>query len=217
MWNKFKEKSLTVLIYCVWLFGLGVLLYLPVKCSMGVYDRIQNPPSDIYAENQVFDQWKSYCIEGDSEDCYVYGSRLKTQSKMYMNDNDDEIDIVSVIEVDEYYMQMSIKMRDWNTGDIIQAFPQEKHKWYEFYKSYDSYESVGFLLNDEDKELTGYEITIFKNEIIINEDSCDSRGYEELKNILGGCFFLEDYEETRDQWHYLSIEFENNNRVVINL
>lgn len=97
------------------------------------------------------------------------------------------------------------------------AFPQEKHKWYEFYKSYDSYESVGFLLNDEDKELTGYEITIFKNKIIINEDSCDSRGYEELKNILGGCFFLEDYEETRDQWHYLSIEFENNNRVVINL
>ena len=136
---------------------------------------------------------------------------------MYMNDNDDEIDIVSVIEFDEYYMQMSIKMRDWNTGDIIQAFPQEKHKWYEFYKSYDSYESVGFLLNDEDKELTGYEITIFKNEIIINEESCDSRGYEELKNILGGCFFLEDYEETRDLWHYLSIEFENNNRVVINL
>ena len=60
MWNKFIEKSLTVLIYCVWLFGVGVLLYLPVKCSIGVYDRIQNPPSDIYAENQVFDQWKSY-------------------------------------------------------------------------------------------------------------------------------------------------------------
>ena len=56
MWNKFKEKSLTVLIYCVGLFGLVALLYLPVKCSMGVYDRIQNPPSDIYAENQVFDQ-----------------------------------------------------------------------------------------------------------------------------------------------------------------
>lgn len=45
---------------------------------------------------------------------------------MYINGNDDEIDIVSVIEVDEYYMQMSIKMRDWNTGNIIQAFAQEK-------------------------------------------------------------------------------------------
>lgn len=45
---------------------------------------------------------------------------------MYINDNDDEIDIVSVIEVDKYYMQMSIKMRDWNTGDIIQAYAQEK-------------------------------------------------------------------------------------------
>lgn len=195
--------------------GLIILLYLPVKCSMGVIDRIQNPPSDIYAENQEFNEWDTYCIEGDSEDCYVYGSRLKTKSFMYVND--EKIDIIAVIEVDEYNMQMSITLREWNSGDLIQPFPQEKHKWYEFYKSYDSYESVGFLLNDEEEDEIGYELTVFRNKIMIDEDSCDSRGYEEQSNIQGGCFFLEQYEETIEEWHYLSIVFEDNFSVIINL
>jgi hypothetical protein len=215
MWDKIKEISVTVFGYSIFIFGLIALLYLPVKCTMGVVNRIQNPPSEIYAENQVFDKWKTYCIERDNEDCDVYGSRLKTKSLMFFND--DEVDIVAVIEVDEYNMQLSIKIRNWNTGDIIQPFPQEKHKWYEFYKSYDSYESTGVLLNEESEDALGYEITIFRNEIIINEDSCDSRGYEELSNIQGGCFFLEEYEKNRDEWHYLSIKFKNNKSVIINL
>jgi hypothetical protein len=215
MWDKIKEKSLIAFYGLSIVFAIIAMLYLPVKCTIGVVDRIQNPPSEIYAENQVFDKWKSYCIERDNEDCDVYGSRLKTKSLMFFND--DEVDIVAVIEVDEYNMQLSIKIRNWNTGDIIQPFPQEKHKWYEFYKSYDSYESTGVLLNEESEDALGYEITIFRNEIIINEDSCDSRGYEELSNIQGGCFFLEEYEKTRDEWHYLSIKFKNNKSVIINL
>jgi|TARA_B110000090_G_scaffold101240_1_gene113816 hypothetical protein len=215
MWDKIKEKSLIAFYGLSIVFAIIAMLYLPVKCTIGVVDRIQNPPSEIYAENQVFDKWKSYCIERDNEDCDVYGSRLKTKSLMFFND--DEVDIVAVIEVDEYNMQLSIKIRNWNTGDIIQPFPQEKHKWYEFYKSYDSYESTGVLLNEESEDALGYEITIFRNEIIINEDSCDSRGYEELSNIQGGCFFLEEYEKNRDEWHYLSIKFKNNKSVIINL
>lgn len=215
MWDKIKEIGIKVFAYGVMISGLIILLYLPVKCSMGVIDRIQNPPSDIYAENQEFNEWDTYCIEGDSEDCYVYGSRLKTKSFMYVND--EKIDIIAVIEVDEYNMQMSITLREWNTGDLIQPFPQEKHKWYEFYKSYDSYESVGFLLNDEEEDEIGYELTVFRNKIMIDEDSCDSRGYEEQSNIQGGCFFLEQYEETIEEWHYLSIEFEDNFSVIINL
>ena len=215
MWDKIKEIGIKVFAYGVMISGLIILLYLPVKCSMGVIDRIQNPPSDIYAENQEFNEWDTYCIEGDSEDCYVYGSRLKTKSFMYVND--EKIDIIAVIEVDEYNMQMSITLREWNTGDLIQPFPQEKHKWYEFYKSYDSYESVGFLLNDEEEDEMGYELTVFRNKIMIDEDSCDSRGYEEQSNIQGGCFFLEQYEETMEEWHYLSIEFEDNFSVIINL
>jgi len=213
MWDKIKEIGIKVFVYGVMISTLIVLLYLPVKCSMGVIDRIQNPPSDIYAENQEFNEWDTYCIEADSEDCYVYGSRLKTKSFMYVND--EKIDIIAVIEVDEYNMQMSITLREWNTGDLIQPFPQEKHKWYEFYKSYDSYESVGFLLNDEEEDEMGYELTVFRNKIMIDEDSCDSRGYEEQSNIQGGCFFLEQYEETMEEWHYLSIEFEDNFSVII--
>lgn len=215
MWDKIKEIGITVFVYGIWILGLIILLYLPVKCSMGVIDRIQNPPSDIYAENQEFNEWDTYCIEGYSEDCNVYGSRLKTKSFMYVND--EKIDIIAVIEVDEYNIQMSITLREWNTGNLIQPFPQEKHKWYEFYKSYDSYESVGFLLNDEEEDEMGYELTVFKNKIVINEDSCDSRGYEEQSNIQGGCFFLERYEEIMEEWHYLSIEFEDNFSVIINL
>lgn len=215
MWDKIKEIGIKVFVYGIWISGLIILLYFPVKCSMGIIDRIQNPPSDIYAENQEFNEWDTYCIEGDSEDCYVYGSRLKTKSFMYVND--EKIDIIAVIEVDEYNMQMSITLREWNTGDLIQPFLQEKHKWYEFYKSYDSYESVGFLLNDEEEDEIGYELTVFRNKIMIDEDSCDSRGYEEQSNIQGGCFFLEQYEETIEEWHYLSIEFEDNFSVIINL
>lgn len=215
MWDKIKEIGIKVFVYGIMISGLIILLYLPVKCSMGVIDRIQNPPSDIYAENQEFNEWDTYCIEGDSEDCYVYGSRLKTKSFMYVND--EKIDIIAVIEVDEYNMQMSITLREWNSGDLIQPFPQEKHKWYEFYKSYDSYESVGFLLNDEEEDEIGYELTVFRNKIMIDEDSCDSRGYEEQSNIQGGCFFLEQYEETIEEWHYLSIVFEDNFSVIINL
>lgn len=215
MWDKIKEIGIKVFVYGVMISGLIILLYLPVKCSMGVIDRIQNPPSDIYAENQEFNEWDTYCIERDSEDCYVYGSRLKTKSFMYVND--EKIDIIAVIEVDEYNMQMSITLREWNSGDLIQPFPQEKHKWHEFYKSYDSYESVGFLLNDEEEDEIGYELTVFRNKIMIDEDSCDSRGYEEQSNIQGGCFFLEQYEETIEEWHYLSIVFEDNFSVIINL
>ena len=213
MWDKIKEIGIKVFAYGIMISGLIILLYLPVKCSMGVIDRIQNPPSDIYAENQEFNEWDTYCIEGDSEDCNVYGSRLKTKSFMYVND--EKIDIIAVIEVDEYNMQMSIIMRDWNTGDVIQSFPQAKHKWYEFYKSYDSHESVGFLLNDEEEDEMGYELTVFRDEIIIEEGSCNSRGYEELSNIQGGCFFLEQYIESMDEWHLLSIKFKNSTEVQI--
>ena len=215
MWDKIKGIGLIILGYSTIIFTVIIAVLIPVKCSMAVLDRIQNPPSEIYAENQVLDKWKSYCIEDDGEDCYAYGRRLKTKSFMYVND--DKIDIIAVIELDDYNVQMSITLRDWNTGDLIQPFPQKKHKWYEFYKSYESYESVGFLLNEEEENPMGYELTVFRNEIIIDEDSCDSRGYEEQSNIQGGCFFLEQYEETIDEWHYLSIEFEDNFSVILSL
>lgn len=213
MWDRIKEIGLTIWLYSTIIFVLIISVLIPVKCSLAVLDRIQNPPSEIYAENQELDNWKRYCKESDSEDCYEYASRLKTKSFMYVND--DEIDIIAVIELDDYNMQMSITLRDWNTGDIIQPFPQEKYKWYEFYKSYESYESFGFLLKEGEENPMGYELTVFRNEIIIDEDSCDSRGYEEQSNIQGGCFFLEQYDET--EWHYLSIEFEDNFSVIISL
>ena len=213
MWDKIKEIGLIILGYSYLIFVIVICVLIPVKCSIAIIDRIQNPPSEIYAENQELDKWKRYCKESDSEDCFEYANRIKTKSFMYVND--DKIDIIAVIELDDYNMQMSITLRDWNTGDIIQPFPQEKYKWYEFYKSYESYESVGFLLDEEEENPMGYELTVFRNKIIINEDSCDSRGYEEANNIQGGCFFFEQYDET--EWHYLSIKFEDNFSVIISL
>ena len=214
MWDKIQEISVTVLMggFSIMLFIL-FFIYVPIKCSTAIVERIKNPPSEIYAENQDFDEWDAYCIEYDEENCYVYGNRLTTKSLMYVND--DEIDIVTNIEVDEYNMQISIIIRDWNTGDVIQPFPQAKHKWYRFYKSYESYESVGFLLDDDNDVEMGYELTVFRDGIIIDEGSCDSRGYEEKSNIQGGCFFLEQYVESMDEWHLLYIKFRNNTEVEI--
>ena len=56
MWDKIKEICIKVFVYGIWIFGLITLLYLPVKCTIGIINRIQNPPSKIYAENQVFDK-----------------------------------------------------------------------------------------------------------------------------------------------------------------
>ena len=134
---------------------------------------------------------------------------------MYVNN--EEIDIVAVIEVDEYNMLISITLKDWNTGDIIQPFSQIKHKWYEFYKNYNSYESVGILLNDKEEDEMSYELTVYRNEIIIDDESCDSRGYEELSNIQGGCFFLEKYLESKNELHSLYLELKNDINVIINL
>jgi hypothetical protein len=193
MWDKIKENSLIVFVYSIYLFGLIVLIYIPVKCTMGIVDRIQNPPSEIYAENQTLDKWKTFCIEGNSEDCEVYGRRLKTKS--YLLSKENEVDIISVIEVDEFNMQLSIKLRDWNTGELIQPFPQEKHKWYQFFKNYESFETIGTLIDDDGNNIISYEVSLLRNEIIFSEKSCNSKGLEDTSaDIKGGCFFIEEYD-----------------------
>ena len=124
-------------------------------------NRIQNPPSKIYGENQLLGKWNSFCIEWIDEDyCSTYGSRLKSKSTLYSNDA--ESDILTIIEIDEYETYLTITLKDWITGEIIDPYPQEKNKWYQFFKNYDSYDSVGYLFGDDSEEPIGYELTIFK-------------------------------------------------------
>ncbi len=222
MWNKIREKLQSLLFMLPVILGLGFLLYIPVKCSMDIVDRIQNPPSEIYAENQTLYKWKSFCIDGESEDgCDLEGFRLKTKSKLGPMKKAPS-NVISVIEVDEYYQELSITLRDWKTGEIIQPYPQKDYKWYQFYKKYDSFETIGTLFNYEDGgvDIISYELTLLRNKIIITKESCDSRGYEEKSNkVKGGCFFLEAYEKNRNEWHSLALEvvLKDNRKVLINL
>jgi hypothetical protein len=218
MWAKIKEKSGVFIVVLYFIFGLGLLLYLPIKCGFGIVDKIKNPPSEIYAENQTLDKWKSFCIDGESEDgCEVEGFRLKTKAKLGPMKKAPS-NVISVIEVDEYYQELSITLRDWKTGEIIQPYPQKKHKWYEFYKKYDSFETIGILFDENGDDIISYEVTLLQNKIIITKESCDPRGYEENSNeVKGGCFFLEDYEKNRKKWYSLDIVLKDNRKVLINL
>ncbi len=218
MWNRIKKKGIRYLYILSIILSIVILLYIPVKCSLSLFDRIQNPPCKIYAKNQTFDKWKSICIDGEREDgCELEGYRLITKSKLGPL-NQAPIPVISVIEVDENYEQLSITLRDWKTGEIIQPYPQQEHKWYEFYKKYNSFETIGTLFDENGDDILSYEVTLLRNKIIITKESCDSRGEEEKSNkIKGGCFFLEDYEKNRNEWHSLDIVIKDNRKVLINL
>lgn len=216
MWDKIKEKSE---LFFFLLYGLGflfIILFVIVECSSSFVDRIQNPPSKIYAENQTLDKWKTFCIKGNSEDCDVYGRRLKTKS--YLLSTENEVDIISVIEVDEFNMQLSIKLRDWNTGELIRPFPQEKHKWYQFFKNYESFETIGTLIDEDGNNIISYEVSLLRNEIIFSEKSCNSKGLEDTSaDIKGGCFFIEEYDKNSGDWFTLFVELKDDKNVIINL
>jgi hypothetical protein len=218
MWYKIKEKGIFYLYIIYFTIGCGILLYVFTKYIIDLFDQIQTPQSEIYAEKQTFDKWKSFCIYGESEDgCEVEGFRLKTKSKIGPMKQAPS-NVISVIEVDEYYQELSITLRDWKTGEIIQPYPQQKHKWYEFYKKYDSFETIGTLFDENGDDIISYEVTLLRNKIIITKESCDSRGYEENSNeVKGGCFFLEDYEKNRKKWYSLDIVLKDNRKVLINL
>ena len=216
MWNKIKEKGAFYLYGVYFILGISLLLYLPLKCGMEIFNRIQNPLSKNYAENQTLDKWRLFCIDGENEGgCEVSGHRLKTKSKLGPM-NKVPVDVISVIEVDENYKELSITLKDWKTGEIIQPYPQEKQKWYQFNKKYESFETTGTLIDEDGNDIISYEVTLMRNKIIITKASCDSRGYEENSNtIKGGCFFLEDYEKTRTEWHSLEIVLKDNRKALI--
>ena len=218
MWNRIKEKITFIFIGMCYLLGLGIVLYFPVKCSLKIIDRFQNPPSKIYAENQTLNKWSTFCINGESEDdCGLEGYRLKTKSKIGPMKK-PPLPVLSVIEVDEYYEKLSITLRDWETGEIIQPYPQKEHKWYQFYKKYNSFETIGILFDEDGNDIICYEVTLMRDKIIISKASCDSRGIEENSNkVKGGCFFLEDYEKNRNEWHSLDIVLMDDRKVLIDL
>ena len=107
MWQKIKDALFDSIIWLTgiifFVFIIGSMLFFPVKCGFELIDRIKNPPSEIYAENQVFDEWESYCIAWYNDDCDLWSWRLKTKSFLYenldrlglpRNDNND-VDVVS--------------------------------------------------------------------------------------------------------------------------
>jgi hypothetical protein len=218
MWNKIREKSELYVYLSYIIIGVGFLIYIPLKCGQDIFHRIQNPPSKIYAENQAFDKWRSFCIDGESENgCEVSGFRLNTKSKLGPM-NKVPVDIISVIEVDENYEELSITLKDWKTGEIIQPYPQENKEWYQFNKEFDSFETTGTLFDEDGNDIIDYEVTLMQDKILITKVSCDSKGFEEKSNkIKGGCFFLEYYEKNRKEWHSLDIILKDNRKVLIRL
>ena len=218
MRNKIKEKG-TLTLYGLYIFfGVCFLLYIPIKCTTEIIDRIQNPPSEIYAENQILDKWKSFCLKGQSEDdCEVYGLRLKTKSDLGPMKS-VPISVLSENKDDENFDELSISLKDWRTGEIIYPYPQEKEKWYEFNKQYDSFETTGTLIDEDGNDIISYEVTLMRDKIIISKESCDSRGLEEKSNkIKGGCYFLEEYEKNKNELFTLEIMLKDNKKALISL
>jgi len=218
MWKKIKEKGKLFFYELYFIFGIGLVVYIPIDCGVKLVKEIQNPPSKIYAKNQTLDKWDTFCIDGESEDgCDFGGYRLKTKSKIGAL-NKVPVPIIAVIEVDEIYEKLSITLRDWNTGEIIQPYPQEKQKWYEFNKKFDSFETIGTLIDEDGNDIKSFELTLMHDKIIITNASCDSRGFEEnSNNVKGGCFFLDEYEKNRDEWHNLEFLLKDNRKVLVSL
>lgn len=219
MKNKIKTKGDIIIIWIYIIISICILLYGFIELGSWIVNKIQNPPSEIYAENQTLNEWDTFCIDGESEDgCDLSGYRLKTKSKIGKM-KEVPMNIISVIEVDENYEELSITLRDWKTGEIIEPYPQEKHKWYQFSnKEYKTFETTATLFDEDGIDIISYEVTLKRDEIIISKASCDSRGYEENSNsIKGGCFFLEDYEKNRKNWHSLDIVLKDNRKVLIKL
>jgi hypothetical protein len=218
MWNKIKRKSEFYFLWLSIIFGICCLLYLPIKCGKEIIHRAKNPSSEIYAENLKLDKWVTFCIDEESEGiCELEGYRLKTKSKIGPLLK-PPINVLSVIEVDQDYEELTITLRDWKSGEIIEPYPQKDHNWYQFYKKYDSFKTIGTLIDENGDDIISYEVTLMRDKIVVNKESCDSRGYEENNNkVKGGCFFLEDYEKTSTEWHTLEIELRDGRIVLIQL
>ena len=125
-----RDKIAFTVIILVSIIFVGMLIH-------SVVDSYINPPSEIYGERQILDEWRTKCLD---EDCYHVINKLKTQASIISNidrPNEDSKDIVALIESDEDFAEgLTIKLRDWETGEELSTYPQEEHKWYQLFKKY---------------------------------------------------------------------------------
>jgi hypothetical protein len=217
MIEKIKDKFL---IAVFWLLGIAVFgtlfVYIPASIIYAAYDRIQNPPSEIYGERQTLDEWKKKCL---NEDCDEVFYRLKTKASVMSNigqPNEKVTDILAILEADEGFIEsLTIELRDWETGAELSTFPQPDHRWYQLFKKYDTYESFLLLIDDEDSDTVGYEAQFNKDYILVTEESCDSRGLETEEDILGGYFLLDKFSNNEEYYHTLRLELKDGRVVKI--
>lgn len=207
-WLKLRDLIITSIVGAFYVFLVLSLFYVPVKCGLNYIGDMNVQENKIYGENLVLGKWSRSCIDADSEGCYEFVHSLNSKSSMF---EEGKIkDIVSLIEMNEYHSYLAIELKDWVSGETILPYPQKKHNWYEFYKSYDFYDSVGYILDENGNDSIGYELTVFRDKIVITDESCDSKGIEELsQKIKGGCHFLDNYKNNIDHWYLISIELDN--------
>ena len=203
---------------CVGLLSLALVYLLPIYVIYSLIDYYINPPSEIYGERQILDEWRTKCLD---EDCYHVINKLKTRASLISNigsPNEDYEDVLALIEADEDFAEgLTIELRDWETGEELSTYPQEEHKWYQLFKKYDSYESVVRLIDYESLDTVGYEAQFSKDCILITQESCDSRGFETQENIYGGCFLLSMFASNLEYEHTLSLELKDGRVVLIEL
>jgi hypothetical protein len=195
--------------------GISLLIYIPAVIICEVYDGIQNPPSEIYGERQRLDYWSKKCVD---EDCYDYTYTLKIKSILYSNldqDNETESDVVAFLVVDDMYMELSIELKDWNTGETISPYPQPRHSWYEIFKNYETFETIISTVDYDGNYLIDYEALLTNEHVVITEESCDSRGLELQENIKGGCFLLDRLENGEEELESLYVELKGDRTVLI--
>lgn len=219
MIKKYVEK---VGYYLLSILPFFIFLIVAFFIIRSVVRRVNNPPSEIYGERQELNEWKYRCDHGSNdghggEECDSYYYLLK--SKSWLVEGKDTNLVVAVIELDVESDVMLVTLRDWNSGNNIQLFPQREIKWYQLFQYYDTYETY-FNFSDSTMLTSRYEMTVERENLKISGESCDSKGPERdfsRLNIQGGCFFIDEYRELMDDWCYLRARLRDGRTLIISL
>ena len=203
--DKFKKIALKII---YWIFVISILIFFTYSLTyLFIYPFSKNeekisktPINKEYAKDLVFDEWK------DVE----YGFELNTKSFIYSDYHKLKKKVVTEVMVDSDYEYLLVTIKDWETGEIIHPFDKEEDNLTPF-------DTIVGLLDIFWVDSILYEATIWEDFIEISEESCDSRGLEELENIKGGCFFLDEYEKNDSSWYTMRVYFKNGEHLILSL
>ena len=214
-----KTSEKIILIFIVLSFACIPLNYF---CDLDKFFFDKYPLRENFYKNLTFYDWHTFCQVKDNDGkCLSWGFAKKTQSLMFFEE--EEIEVISILHGDDYYNELFLDLKYLNNGNLIEPFPQKEHKWYQLFKKYKSYETVGELIDEDGNVIIEYPVSVSRNRIIISCENWNYGSFEERNDIAqGGCSFLEDYmhfgiDNPIEYDYAIYIELNSDKTLVINL